>query len=137
MPAWQSPFPDRRVSHAIGFLKVTVKDRPSHDQSLSHQLYVSEFFEYSVRQEPLKSSSCSFPLWIMLLLSGIPLHLSILGPITLTLSSLPLLVKAMHCGYFWLFCSFGFFLITFLCLLWSELIDLFFQGVALVLKNAE
>lgn len=25
-----------------------------------------------------------------------------LGPITLTFSSLSLLVKAMHCGYFWL-----------------------------------
>lgn len=48
-------------------------------------------------------------------------------------SSLSLLVKAMHCGYFW------FFLFNYisLCLLWSELIDLFSWGVASVLYDAE
>jgi hypothetical protein len=54
--------------------------------------------------------------------------------------NLELITSACESNALWVFLVvlfFWFFLITFLCLLWSELIDLFFQGVALVLKNAE
>lgn len=77
-------------------------------------------------------SRCSSLLWNVSLLSGIPtapFNSWTLDQSANLFSSLSLLVKAMHCGYFW------FFLFNYisLCLLWSELIDLFSWGVASVL----
>lgn len=77
-----------------------------HARNVSYQFYFSEFHEYVYGQKrTLKIFQFLLPALDYIVTIWDP-HCTFqfldLGPITLTFSSLSLLVKAMHCGYFWL-----------------------------------
>ena len=65
-----SSIPYQLISYLLSF---THLNKTGHAQNLSYQLYFSEFHEYSYGlKRTLKVFQLLLPLWIILLLSGIP-----------------------------------------------------------------